>query len=399
MSRIIPRFLQSRRAKAGKINPSRLSYSIDRRVRSMLQALETRDVPSSPAPPPGFLATTVNYANTTALAIPAGPAVVSSTLVVSGAQTFLHDVDLNTFITHTFASDLDMTLMSPAGTIVTITTDNGGSTVNVYNGTLWDDDADPLNQVPYNTPSATSNMASDTTYVSSTVEGKLTPEEPFGAFIGEDPNGTWTITISDDEAGDSGSLSKWSLDITTLNATPTSLTPVTFTNSTALAIPAGPAVVSATLDVSGAPTYLSRLTLQTFITHTFASDLDITLMSPAGTIVTITTDNGGSTVNVYNGTLWDDDADPLNQVPYNTPSATSNMASDTTYVSSTVEGKLTPEEPFAAFIGEDPNGTWTITISDDEAGDSGSLASWKLNVGGVAAGDNKPTASVSMLRP
>src|SRR4030095_5066908 len=36
-----------------------------------------------------------------------------------------------------------------------------------------------------------------------------------GAFIGEDPNGTWTITISDDLDGDGGSLNSWALDVTT----------------------------------------------------------------------------------------------------------------------------------------------------------------------------------------
>ena len=36
-----------------------------------------------------------------------------------------------------------------------------------------------------------------------------------GAFIGEDPTGTWTLTICDDLAGDGGSLDSWSLDLTT----------------------------------------------------------------------------------------------------------------------------------------------------------------------------------------
>src|SRR5262249_36871995 len=39
---------------------------------------------------------------------------------------------------------------------------------------------------------------------------------------------------------------------------------------------------------------------------------------------------------------------------------------------------LTPEEPLAAFIGEDPNGTWTITISDDFDEDGGTLTQWDL---------------------
>ena len=42
----------------------------------------------------------------------------------------------------------------------------------------------------------------------------------------------------------------------------------------------------------------------------------------------------------------------------------------------TAKPTLTPEEPLAAFIGEDPNGTWTLTIGDDGATDAGTLASW-----------------------
>jgi uncharacterized repeat protein (TIGR01451 family) len=42
------------------------------------------------------------------------------------------------------------------------------------------------------------------------------PEGAFGAFIGEDPNGTWTLTIVDTvPAVDEGTLHSWSLDITT----------------------------------------------------------------------------------------------------------------------------------------------------------------------------------------
>jgi proprotein convertase P-domain-containing protein len=43
----------------------------------------------------------------------------------------------------------------------------------------------------------------------------LTPEEPLAAFDGENPNGTWTLTISDDEGDDFGELRGWRLDMTT----------------------------------------------------------------------------------------------------------------------------------------------------------------------------------------
>jgi subtilisin-like proprotein convertase family protein len=327
-------------------------------------------VPTSPA---NCTPTTTNFANNTPLAIPTGPAVVSNTIVVSGVGPFLWDLDLTTNLTHTFSADLDITLMSPAGTVVTLTTDNGAGNDNNFNGTLWDDDANPAGQVPYTT---NNGMATDHAYVNLTTATPLVPEEAMAAFIGEDPNGTWTITISDDLAGDGGSLT-WSIDVTTFPSAPTNTT-ASFSNNTPVAIPTGPAVVTSTIVVSGAGTTLCDVNVTTALSHTFAADLDVTVMSPAGTVVTLTTDNGAGNDDVFNGTVWDDDANPAGQVPYVT---NSGLVTDHPYVNLTLASPLVPEEALGAFIGEDPNGTWTITISDDLAGtDGGTLSSWSLDI-------------------
>ncbi len=160
---------------------------------------------TAPVPPPGCTATTTPFTNSTPVAIP-DLTTVSSTIVVAGAPTYLLDLDLTTFITHTFAADLDITLTSPAGTVVTITTDNGGGGVNVFNGTVWDDNAGTANPP---------GPVTDNAFVSGVVETPLVPEEAMGAFIGEDPNGTWTLTITDDAGGDTGTLNSWSLNIVT----------------------------------------------------------------------------------------------------------------------------------------------------------------------------------------
>jgi subtilisin-like proprotein convertase family protein len=73
-----------------------------------------------------------------------------------------------------------------------------------------------------------------------------------------------------------------------------------------------------TISVSGAGSQLGEVRLQTSIRHSSSVDLDITLTSPAGTIVTITSDNGGTNDNVFNGTQWFDRANPGGQVPYAT---------------------------------------------------------------------------------
>ena len=110
--------------------------------RAPLRTEDERSVgKSSPAPnlpngaigviPPagsGCVITTTFASQSTPTASPTGPAVVSSTLVVAGAGPYLWDLNLQTVLTHTFAADLDITLQSPAGTIVTLTTDNGAGT-------------------------------------------------------------------------------------------------------------------------------------------------------------------------------------------------------------------------------------------------------------------------------
>lgn len=317
-------------------------------------------------------AATTTFTQSTPTAIPTGPAVVTSTLVVSGASTYLFDLNLTTFITHTFAADLDITLTSPSGTVVTLTTDNGAGNDNVFNGTIWDDDADPDGTVPY---TANNGLVTDQTYANLTLASPLVPEEALGAFIGENPNGTWTITISDDLAGDGGSLDSWSMELTGLAANPSTFFDV-FSDSPALAIPTGPGVVSSTITVSGIDPYILDLNVITNISHTFAADLDVTITSPAGTVVTLTSDNGAGNDDVFAGTTWNDQADPDGLVPYTT---NNGLVTDQAYVDLTVATPLVPEDALSAFIGEDPNGTWTITISDDLAGDGGTLNSWGLD--------------------
>ncbi|MEO6191493.1 MAG: proprotein convertase P-domain-containing protein [Thermoanaerobaculia bacterium] len=339
-------------------------------------ATAARRVPRKvvPTTPAGCGQTTTNFTQSTPVAIPTGPAVVTSTIVVSGVGSYLFDLDATTFIQHTFSADLDITITSPAGTVVTLTTDNGGSNDNVFNGTLWDDDANPGGQVPYTT---NNGLVTDQLYANLTTATPLVPEEAMGAFIGEDPNGTWTITISDDLAGDGGSLDSWSLAVTTFPNAPITTTVPTATQSTPVAIPTGPAVVTSTIVISGAGTSILDVDAITNIMHTFSADLDITLTSPAGTVVTLTTDNGAGNDNVFNGTLWDDDANPGGQVPYTT---NNGLVTDQLYANLTTATPLVPEEAMAAFIGEDPNGTWTLTVSDDLAGDGGSIDSWSLDI-------------------
>jgi subtilisin-like proprotein convertase family protein len=311
----------------------------------------------APPTPPGGSTSTFNFSNNTAVAIP-DLTTVSSNIVVSGVTGYLYDVDLTTLITHTFAADLDITLTAPSGKIVTITTDNGGGNDNVFNGTLFDDSS-PNDVINY-------------TYTNLVVATPLTVEGALGRLIGENANGTWTLTVTDDAAIDVGSLNGWKLDFTTLNAAPTGVL-TSFSSS-----PNAPILDLTTINdnivASGMGTFLLSAKLTTNITHTYNSDLDISLTAPNGTILDLSLGFGGSNDNVFAGTKWFDAASdsvtPLKDAP----------VSDYVFVNLVTAPELQAEEDFNQLIGSDPNGTWTLTISDTANIDTGTLVSWSLDL-------------------
>ena len=239
-------------------------------------------------------------------------------------------------------------------------------------------DANPGRQVPY---LSNNGIVSDAVTTNGVPLPAAVIEEALAAFYGEDPRGSWTLRVSDDSSGNGGSLGQ--LGDRARDA-------------------AGGAGLHDDVDHeldAGHPGGFSRgdhvvhrrrrrrhtrsvaSGLQTFITHTAPGDLDITLTSPTGTVMTLTTDNGGSNLNVFNGTQWDDKADPGHQVPFTGDTFTaSRLVTDTAFANGTLKTTLVPEEAFGAFQGENPNGTWTLRSSDDAAGGTGTLSSWTLEI-------------------
>lgn len=358
--------------------------------------------------------------------------VITSTITVSGAGAYLQDLDLQTFIRHPFCSDLHVTLTSPQGTTATVTSENagGGPRANVFNGTIWDDQTDPGGQVPYTN---NNNLVTDRLYVTNVVAPQLVPEEGFSVFRGENPNGVWTLTVGDEFTGPPldglGTLDNWLLDVTSLESAPMETTSGVFANTSPVTIPVppvtGPNVVTSTINTTGVAGFLSDVVLTTDISHTRCQDLDITLTSPTGTVVTITTDNAGSAQNVWGSvplsgsarqTIWSSTADNratnepdgngdcagfqegdlectlagirCDELPFRSFRTGSGFFTfvyynngtvvDHRYVTNQLAATLTPEESFGVYDGEDPNGTWTLTISDDNRTSGGTLNNWSL---------------------
>lgn len=352
-----------------------------------------RDAAAIPAPtPPGCPSTTQTFTSTTVVPISnVAPAVYTSQIIVSGVTGSMWDVDVQTFIQHSFASNLDIALTSPDGITCTLTTDNGGSADNVFNGTIWDDQANPGGDVPYG---VNPGLVTEHNYANNVLATNLCPEEGLNfmavlsSLFGGNPNGTWTLTISDDTMGEGGSLDGWSVTITTLAErpqVPLGVALPTFSNSNPVTISAsGTPVVSSAINVAGLTGQIVLLSMEMDLDHANCGNLEITLTSPAGTIITLTTDNGEGITNAFSNMTFSSFAGFEGLVPYTN---NDDMVTDALYVNMMSVGSVTSEESLYAVQGESPNGTWILRIADDTNTEGGVLNSWTLSIFSFAYSD------------
>ncbi|OYX26203.1 MAG: hypothetical protein B7Z06_06060 [Flavobacteriales bacterium 32-35-8] len=128
-----------------------------------------------------------------------------------------------------------------------------------------------------------------------------------------------------------------------------------------------------TISASGTSTYntninvpdsyvLTDVNITINISHTRNDNLDIFLISPLGTIVELSTDNGGPGDN-YNNVTFDD-------------ASTNILPSNNT----TISGTYQPEGSLASFNGQNSNGTWVLRVTDDSNGNGGTINSITLNL-------------------
>ncbi len=151
----------------------------------------------------------------------------------------------------------------------------------------------------------------------------------------------------------------------------------TFSNGTDFAIPDNNATgISSVINVSGLGTSLNcsaPLGLQSVcikISHSYDADLDIFLVSPNGTTIELSTDNGGS--GDHYGSNTANDLGPY--TCFDMSAATAVTAGAAPFA-----GTYRPEGDFIfANNGQNPNGNWTLRVYDDAGGDIGTLLYWQL---------------------
>ena len=108
---------------------------------------------------------------------------------------------------------------------------------------------------------------------------------------------------------------------------------------------------------------LSDVNVRVQINHTYVGDLIVSLRSPAGTTVTLLSRPacGDNNMNV----TFDD-------------SSSINLQNHCNGTTPWYSGVARPYQPLSAFNGQSSAGTWTLTVSDNAAGDSGTLVDWEL---------------------
>lgn len=119
---------------------------------------------------------------------------ITSNLPISGNGGTVNSVRVTINLTHTWDADLDIYLISPAGTRVELSTDNGSSGDN-YTNTVFDDTA--ATQIINGTAPFT---------------GSFKPEGSLASVAGQAIDGTWKLEVTDDTGSDVGTLNGWSLN-------------------------------------------------------------------------------------------------------------------------------------------------------------------------------------------
>lgn len=105
---------------------------------------------------------------------------------------------------------------------------------------------------------------------------------------------------------------------------------------------------------------IKRVVLQVNVTHAWISDVSISLTSPSGTTLNMTSGNGGSGT-AYNNTIFH-----------------SGCATLISSGSSPFNGCYGPEQALTGFNNQPLKGTWALTVADEAFFDTGTLNSWTL---------------------
>jgi subtilisin-like proprotein convertase family protein/subtilisin family serine protease len=246
---------------------------------------------------------TLRQASTPALNIPDNNPGGALDKINLPAAMALSSIKVVVDITHTFIGDLRLTLTAPSGTAVVLHQRNGGNAQNIQR--TFD----------------------------------LTSTPGLGALRGQFTQGDWTLLVQDLAAVDTGRLNRWELEIQGQEDAVASLS-----ENPGVSIPdnnVGGIERSVATTESGT---VHDVEVAVDITHSFIGDLEVTLVSPAGTSVPLHQRAGGGADNIIK-----------------------------TYTPATT--------PLLQTLRAQPiQGTWRLKVADLEAADVGKLNGWAVKI-------------------
>jgi gliding motility-associated-like protein len=160
---------------------------------------------------------------------------ISPTIIEAGT---IFSVCFN--IQHTYIGDVDVYLKSPSGQFIILTSDNGGSGDN-YTQTCFTANA--------------SNIIEGLPNTAAPFTGSWVPEQPWDDLFGATTNGPWTLLVSDDSQGFTGTFLGWSITFPPRYSVSYAWTPPANLSCTDCAITQATPPQSATYTITASDTY------------------------------------------------------------------------------------------------------------------------------------------------
>ncbi|MBI4749840.1 MAG: proprotein convertase P-domain-containing protein, partial [Acidobacteria bacterium] len=343
---------------------------------------------------------TVTGSNTSAIAIPDNNTTGVTRVINIATALTIQSVSATVNITHPYRGDVQIELISPAGTVATLktTSNDSGDNINAtytptsFNGQnsagnwtlrvkdLFASDIGTLNSwsisITGTTGGGTCTYSVSPTSVSATAAGgasSVSVTAGTGCAWTATSNASWittsasgsgngtasfTVAANSGTTSRTGTLTVAGQTVTVTQAGNSGSQTVTGSNTSPIAIPDNNTTgVTRVINIATALT-IQSVSVSVNITHTWRGDIQIELISPAGTTT------------VLKATSSSDSAD--NIVATYTPTT---------------------------FTGQNSAGNWTLRVKDLASSDTGTLNNWSISITGTTSGAKASNDQASGVNP
>lgn len=307
-----------------------------------------------------------------------------STIVAPAMPGVLADVDVYlTGLNYPSVGDLQVLLVSPAGTRILVMAFAGGVGRNVTGASLRFNQSAPsvIREDGFSSGQFRPSVYDDDALPSPAPVGPY--EQNLGALRGESAAGTWQLYVAS-TSDTVGRIDAWRLDLVTDTTEQTGdiLIGLSSEPSPAAVYPSVQTVSDIARTGFFTEFFVSISVTIHDLAHEAPGDLDILLRGPGGQTAVLMSDAGGTT-SVSGVDLTFSEAG-MRRLPF-AAAIGSGTYQPTNYSGSDAFPAPAPsgvnDASLSVFDHADPNGEWQLYIVDDTSGNGGSIASgWTLNV-------------------